>query len=91
MKALKKTDLMTSEDISGQQAKGGSPDQKVAGEVSQPARHQMIAEAAYYLAECRGFESGCELDDWLAAEAEIDNGYFADAKVSPPRRAGRKP
>lgn len=34
-------------------------------------RLHMIAEAAYYRAEHRGFESGHELDDWLAAEAEI--------------------
>lgn len=35
-------------------------------------RHGMIAEAAYYHAEHRGFAPGCELDDWLAAENEID-------------------
>jgi hypothetical protein len=32
----------------------------------------MIAEAAYYRAEQRGFEPGSELDDWLAAEIEVD-------------------
>jgi Protein of unknown function (DUF2934) len=31
-------------------------------------RHQWISEAAYFIAETRGFESGKELDDWLAAE-----------------------
>ena len=36
-------------------------------------RCAMIAEAAYYLAECRGFASGHEQEDWLAAEAEIDD------------------
>ncbi|MGQ9666229.1 MAG: DUF2934 domain-containing protein [Anaerolineae bacterium] len=30
-----------------------------------------VAEAAYYLAERRGFCPGCELDDWLAAEAQV--------------------
>ena len=35
-------------------------------------RHDMIATAAYYRAECRGFAEGCDHDDWLAAEAEID-------------------
>jgi len=35
-------------------------------------RHAMIAEAAYYTAERRGFESGHELDDWLVAESQID-------------------
>lgn len=37
-------------------------------------RHHMIAEAAYYRAECRGFAPGCELEDWLAAEAELGDG-----------------
>ena len=31
-------------------------------------RHAMIAEAAYYIAEHRGFEPGHELEDWLCAE-----------------------
>jgi hypothetical protein len=33
----------------------------------------MIAEAAYYRAQRRGFAPGAELQDWLAAEAEIDH------------------
>ena len=35
-------------------------------------RHAQIAEAAYFLSRTRGFVSGRELDDWLAAEREID-------------------
>lgn len=35
-------------------------------------RRAMTAEAAYYRAEQRGFVPGYELDDWLAAEAEIE-------------------
>jgi len=35
-------------------------------------RHQMIAEAAYYLAEKRGFNGGDPEQDWLTAAAEID-------------------
>lgn len=35
-------------------------------------RYRMIAEAAYYRAESRGFAGGSDLDDWLAAEMEID-------------------
>jgi len=31
----------------------------------------LIAERAYYKAEARGFEFGHELEDWLAAEAEV--------------------
>lgn len=32
----------------------------------------LIAERAYYKAEARGFESGHELEDWLTAEAEVN-------------------
>jgi Protein of unknown function (DUF2934) len=35
-------------------------------------RHAMICDAAYFLWERRGFRPGHELDDWLAAEGEID-------------------
>lgn len=56
---------------------------KHAASAAQPARHtsvgsdsarrdRMIATAAYYRAERRGFAPGAELEDWLAAEAEID-------------------
>jgi len=35
--------------------------------------HQgLIATAAYLRAERRGFEAGRELEDWLAAEAELN-------------------
>ena len=32
---------------------------------------QMISEAAYYLAEKRGFAPGLEGDDWCQAEQEV--------------------
>jgi hypothetical protein len=37
----------------------------------EPEWHRMIAEAAYYLAQKRGFTGENGLDDWLAAEQEI--------------------
>jgi Protein of unknown function (DUF2934) len=36
-------------------------------------RRAMIAEAAYYRAEQRGFEPGRELEDWHAAESDVDS------------------
>ncbi|MCP5278441.1 MAG: DUF2934 domain-containing protein [Thiobacillus sp.] len=48
----------------------------------------MVAEAAYYLAEQRGFCPGCELDDWLAAEARVRAQAGVD--LSAPR-AGLRP
>jgi len=35
-------------------------------------REQMIAESAYYRAQGRSFMVGYDLQDWLAAEDEID-------------------
>jgi hypothetical protein len=35
-------------------------------------REQMIAEAAYYRAEQRGFTPGNEMSDWLQAEADVE-------------------
>jgi hypothetical protein len=32
----------------------------------------MIAEAAYFRAERRGFVPGSELEDWLQAEADVE-------------------
>ena len=35
-------------------------------------RLRLIAEAAYFRAEMRDFAPGQELEDWLAAEIEVD-------------------
>lgn len=35
-------------------------------------RREMITAAAYFNAEHRGFAPGHELDDWLAAENQVD-------------------
>jgi hypothetical protein len=35
-------------------------------------RHSLTAKAAYLRAERRNFAPGQELEDWLAAEAEVD-------------------
>lgn len=37
------------------------------------AREELIRTAAYLRAEYRGFVPGHEIDDWLAAETDIDN------------------
>ncbi len=39
--------------------------------VSNGERNGMIAEAAYLIAERRGFLGDAALDDWLRAEAEV--------------------
>jgi hypothetical protein len=35
-------------------------------------RHELVSQAAYFRAKHRGLEPGHELEDWLAAEAEVD-------------------
>lgn len=56
--------------------------------VSPAARHEMIAVAAYYRAERRGFAPGRELDDWFEASAFIDRmlAEMAVAGEPGPRR-----
>jgi hypothetical protein len=51
--------------------------------VSEEARRAMIAEAAYLRAERRGFATGNEEEDWLAAEAEVDALLRAGATGKP--------
>ena len=41
-------------------------------EVDRELRHEMIATAAYFIAEQRGFVRGHEQQDWYQAEAAID-------------------
>jgi hypothetical protein len=41
--------------------------------VSEEERRAMIARAAYFRAERRNFAPGQELEDWVAAEAEVDH------------------
>jgi Protein of unknown function (DUF2934) len=40
--------------------------------VGHEQRTALIAEAAFFRAEKRGFSPGHETEDWLAAESEVD-------------------
>jgi Tfp pilus assembly protein PilV len=42
------------------------------GAVSDEARYKMIQDAAYYLAERRGFAPGHAQEDWAEAERQVD-------------------
>jgi len=42
------------------------------GAITPAERQRLIATTAYYRAERRGFAPGGELEDWCAAEVEID-------------------
>lgn len=58
--------------VEAQRSPAPPPAQEASPE-AEVEREQMIAEAAYYRAQRRGFAPGRELDDWLAAEAEISS------------------
>ena len=56
---------------------GNNPQDSIIGNLEQKGvtaeeRHQLICTAAYLRAERRGFVPGSELEDWLAAEAELE-------------------
>jgi len=66
--------------------------------LTEEERRRMVAEAAYYRALRRGFTAGGEVDDWLAAEREINQKLTAagGAALSPkrvraPAAAGARP
>jgi Protein of unknown function (DUF2934) len=45
--------------------------------VSEEERREMIARAAYFRAEKREFAPGYEVEDWVAAEADVDRELAA--------------
>ena len=69
-----------------QVAKKGNGSAKLAGmmantyaeqNVDAPSQKEMIAVAAYFRAEQRGFAPGCALQDWLEAEEEFKSGFIS--------------
>jgi hypothetical protein len=89
-KDMPSADTRIEQSTEDRQAQQASVDPMLAsGDALEPAfdatdstemRRRMIAEAAYYIAQRRGFADGFELDDWLLAETEVD----ARLKGKPP-------
>ncbi len=52
-------------------------------QVTHEVRYRMISEAAYLRAERRGFMPGGEVEDWLAAEEEVDRLLKAEHVSTP--------
>lgn len=44
-------------------------------------RQALIRELAYQYAESRGFSPGHEVEDWLAAEAEVDARLIGESRA----------
>lgn len=71
----KQTDLLLDTGAAAKpraQKKTATPKIPAKKTVSPEQRYQMIAAAAYFLAERHGFSSGRALDDWIAAEKDVD-------------------
>ena len=51
---------------------GSSTAKPTAKVISSADRHKMIAEAAYFIAQRRGFSGGSSHNDWVAAEKQIN-------------------
>lgn len=72
--------VVAAKNDSRKQSKGNNParrartsssaDSSPSGDASR--REQMIADAAYFRAEQRGFAPGDEMSDWFQAEADVD-------------------
>jgi hypothetical protein len=56
------------------------------GAFSLEQREAMIREAAYFHYAKRGYAPGQELEDWLAAEAEIERGTSETTEFPPDTR-----
>jgi hypothetical protein len=48
-------------------------------EIPDDETRKRVAETAYYRAQQRGFSPGYELEDWLAAEAQVKTGLDRSA------------
>ena len=69
--AAKKSALPKAAKVTGAE-KNTSKVQQRNATVAPEERYKLIAAAAYSRAERRGFASGHALDDWIAAEKEVD-------------------
>jgi hypothetical protein len=67
--------------------KGGAAPKPTAG----AEREMMVRMAAYFQAERRGFAPGYEIEDWLAAEAEVTARTAPAPARNARKTAARKP
>jgi len=66
--AISKT-TKTSKPVLTKPKKGGDNE---TADITPEERNRMIAEAAYFRAEIHGFNPERQMEDWLAAESEVD-------------------
>ena len=76
---MRNSEIQSSPDKSKSKTRPDGGSQAIS-DVGNEQRWQMIAEAAYFIAEHRGFDGGDPVQDWLAAESEINALYFSSRR-----------
>lgn len=71
VKGAASTSAETPKKRAAKKTKGAGAETPRVEPVTAEERHRMIAEAAYYIAEQRGFQGGDPEQDWREAEAQI--------------------
>lgn len=72
LKKLKKVTKSSPKKVQPKKIKNSASSSKKNNPGVQINRHQKIQEAAYFRAEKRSFMGGDPVEDWVAAEIEID-------------------
>lgn len=74
---MKATQMKAAQRAARKQPRIAATDEPTSPDANPDQRLQMIAAAAYFRSERRGFAPGREMEDWLAAEAEVDGAAAA--------------
>ncbi len=71
----------TTDDMNPAPRRRSHTHQRILDSVDPAERRRMIDEAAYERYKQRGFCDGFDVDDWLQAEAEVDDWIFTAAQA----------
>jgi hypothetical protein len=73
--------------VGGRSSHGTTEDPR--NEFSEEEWHDMVATAAYFRAEARGFEADSTEEDWYEAEAELRERFsIGDNRIETPSNSG---
>jgi len=75
MTTISKKESLPTKNISKKTTTANKGNSEKTSKIDASQRHNMISEAAYYIAEKNGFEGSSMHDDWLSAEQEIDEKW----------------
>lgn len=72
MAQAKSTSKVSSTNTPSTGMSGMSEKPEKSAKISPEERSRMVAEAAYYMAQRRGFEGGDPVGDWIEAERQVE-------------------